>query len=192
VAAASERRGSTVKGFKDFYLKAMGRMWLGRSYVCHILSPSSSSSLLLLSSLKLSATKVYEPYIRARLGTAAHFCEVVVLKSPGGAGAAGSALAEQLVLQDLPRHQALGARGPRVHAHGKAPPGSKVDGFVPQSQNINLRIVRQKLARGARRPRVHAHGKAPPGSHLFWSHRFFGDLPGSSSSSSFTPKPRVE
>jgi len=24
--------------------------------------------------------KVYEPYIRARLGTAAHFCEVVVLK----------------------------------------------------------------------------------------------------------------
>ena len=32
------------------------------------------------SSLELSDTKVYEPYIRARLGTAAHFCEVVVLK----------------------------------------------------------------------------------------------------------------
>ena len=29
--------------------------------------------------LELSDTKVYEPYIRARLGTAAHFCEVVVL-----------------------------------------------------------------------------------------------------------------
>ena len=33
--------------------------------------------------------KVYEPYIRARLGTAAHLCEVVVLKlrtlvSPNG------------------------------------------------------------------------------------------------------------
>jgi len=35
---------------------------------------------LLLSRLELSDTKVYAPYIRARLGTAAHFCEVVVLK----------------------------------------------------------------------------------------------------------------
>jgi len=34
---------------------------------------------LLLSSLELSDRKVYEPYTRARLGTAAHFCEVVVL-----------------------------------------------------------------------------------------------------------------
>ena len=41
---------------------------------------SSSSSAVLLSSLVLSDTKVYEPYTRARLGTAAHFCEVVVLK----------------------------------------------------------------------------------------------------------------
>ena len=32
-------------------------------------------------SLKLSDTRVYEPQIRARLGTTAHFCEVVVLKS---------------------------------------------------------------------------------------------------------------
>jgi len=38
--------------------------------------PPSSSSLL-LSSLELRDTKVYEPEIRARLGTAAHFCEVV-------------------------------------------------------------------------------------------------------------------
>jgi len=46
--------------------------------------PSSSSSLL-LSSLELSDTKVYAPQIRALLGTAAHFCEVVVLKlrTPG-------------------------------------------------------------------------------------------------------------
>jgi len=35
-------------------------------------------SSLLLSSLELSDTKVYEPYIRARLRTTAHFCEVVV------------------------------------------------------------------------------------------------------------------
>ena len=31
-------------------------------------------------SLKMSDTRVYEPQIRARLGTATHFCEVVVLK----------------------------------------------------------------------------------------------------------------
>ena len=41
--------------------------------------PSSSS--LVLSSLELSDTKVYEPSIRARLGTASHFCEAVVLRS---------------------------------------------------------------------------------------------------------------
>ena len=42
---------------------------------------SSSSSSLLLSSLHLSATKVYQPQIRALLGTASQFCEVVVLES---------------------------------------------------------------------------------------------------------------
>ena len=31
-------------------------------------------------SLKLSDTRVYEPQIRAHLGTTAHFCRVVVLK----------------------------------------------------------------------------------------------------------------
>ena len=38
------------------------------------------SSSLLLSSLELSDTKVYALQIRARLGTAAHLCKVVVLK----------------------------------------------------------------------------------------------------------------
>ena len=33
--------------------------------------------------LKLSGTRVYEPQIRARLGTTTHFCEVVVLKFVG-------------------------------------------------------------------------------------------------------------
>ena len=37
-------------------------------------------SSVLLSSLELRDTKVYEPQIRALLGTASHFCEVVVLK----------------------------------------------------------------------------------------------------------------
>ena len=41
--------------------------------------PRPSLSLLsLLSSLELSDTKVYQPSVRAFLGTAAHFCEVVV------------------------------------------------------------------------------------------------------------------
>jgi len=43
-------------------------------------SPVFSSSSLLLSSLESSDTQVYEPLIRALLGTAAHFCELVVLK----------------------------------------------------------------------------------------------------------------
>ena len=40
---------------------------------------SSSSSLLLI--LEMSETKVYEPQIRALLGTATHFCAVLVFKS---------------------------------------------------------------------------------------------------------------
>ena len=42
-------------------------------------SSSSSSSLLILSSLELSDTHVYEPLIRALLGTASHFAKVLVL-----------------------------------------------------------------------------------------------------------------
>ena len=41
---------------------------------------ASSSSSVLLSSLELSHIKVYELSKRALLGTAAHFCEEVVLK----------------------------------------------------------------------------------------------------------------
>ena len=39
------------------------------------------SSYVCLSSQELSDTTIYEPYTRALLGTASHFCEVVVLKS---------------------------------------------------------------------------------------------------------------
>ena len=44
---------------------------------------------LLLSSLELSDTNVYEPYIRALLGTGSHFCHVVVLKLTPSQGAGG-------------------------------------------------------------------------------------------------------
>ena len=42
--------------------------------------PRTFSSSLFFSSLELSDTKVFEPQIRALLGTAAHFCKVRVLK----------------------------------------------------------------------------------------------------------------
>ena len=48
-----------------------GGCWYGKQ-------KTSSSFSLSLSSLELSYTKVYEPQIRALLGTASHFCEVVV------------------------------------------------------------------------------------------------------------------
>jgi len=57
-------------------------------------SPASSSCSS-LSSLELSDTHVYAPYIRALLGTDSHFCEVVVLKLSSPAPPAGL---------HLPRH----------------------------------------------------------------------------------------
>ena len=50
----------------------------GLSFRVYPFSGLFSSSSLLLSRLELSDTKVYERYIRARLGTAAHFGEGVV------------------------------------------------------------------------------------------------------------------
>ena len=46
----------------------------------HTCSGHRSSSSLLLSSLELSDTTIYEPSIRAFLGTASHSCSVIVLK----------------------------------------------------------------------------------------------------------------
>ena len=58
----------------------------GKGFLGEVLPPPSSS--LLLSSLELSNTQVYEPWIRTLLGTASHLCEVVVLQArtvPNGA-----------------------------------------------------------------------------------------------------------
>jgi len=49
----------------------------------------------------LSDTKVYEPSIRARLGTAAHFCEVVVLKLRTGPLPREQGTTEKGVLSDI-------------------------------------------------------------------------------------------
>ena len=48
---------------------------IGKSNEIHL-----SFSSLLLSSLELSDAKVYELSIRALLGIALHFCEVIILK----------------------------------------------------------------------------------------------------------------
>ena len=65
---------------------------LSRNWICiKLLAHLHFSSSLLLSSLELSDTKVYEPYIRrALLGTTAHFCKVVVLNLHAGQGHHGS------------------------------------------------------------------------------------------------------
>ena len=44
---------------------------------CATLSAVASSSSVLLSSLEMSDTTIYEPYIRALLGTSSPFCEAV-------------------------------------------------------------------------------------------------------------------
>ena len=69
---------------------------------------------LLLSNLELNDTKVYEPEIRTLLGTASHFCAVVVLKSrtPG--------VADQR--QDARQRVATGKFGPLLQATGKFRP----------------------------------------------------------------------
>ena len=60
---------------------SLWRQVLG-SYMDNCVAPlrrlRASSSALLLSSLELRDTKVYEPRIRALLETASHFCVVVV------------------------------------------------------------------------------------------------------------------
>ena len=72
---ALERHGYTLKGFKDVYQTSRPDSGLGLGNVpCSLESGVRDLlfSSLLLSSLELSDTKVYEPYRRARLGTASH------------------------------------------------------------------------------------------------------------------------
>ena len=52
------------------------------------------SSSLLHSSPELSDKKVYEPQIQALLGTASHFCQVVVLNLGTGSGGAGDGVCD--------------------------------------------------------------------------------------------------
>ena len=77
---------------------------------------STSSFSLLLSSLELSDTKVYEPYTRALLGAASHFCEVVVLKFE----AVDRATRPPNLCPQTPQPQTLtAARKVDVRLHGK-------------------------------------------------------------------------
>jgi len=65
--------------------------------------------------LKLGDTRVYEPQIRARLGTTAHFCGVVVLKLRAVAGGGGAA--RWLATQRQPRGKSM---VPLVNSHTNA------------------------------------------------------------------------
>ena len=82
-----------------------------------------SSFSLLLSSLELSDTQVYEPLIRALLGTASHVCEVVVLKHP-----------EEVQWWAMPQIQTLES-GVQIGSDPR--PGSGVQGgFKPWVQTL--------------------------------------------------------
>jgi len=88
------------------------------------------SSSLLLSSLELSDTQVYEPYIRARLGTAAHFCVVVVhcQRNPVPSSEKGRSNHEERVNAE---HLS------RLSATQKNVAMPKNDGLVPQTSNFH-------------------------------------------------------
>ena len=72
----------------------------------------------LLSSLEFSDAKVYEPCMRALLGTASHFCEVVVLKLRTRSASAS------LALTDYSQVDMLGLRYKSVNF------GAALEGFV--------------------------------------------------------------
>jgi len=73
---------STRRQLLDAAESAATQFWSNGAGLAVVLLETGkiSSSSLLLSSLELSDTKVYEPCIRALLGTASHFCQVAVLK----------------------------------------------------------------------------------------------------------------
>ena len=68
---------------KDRFAPGLSLGWCTRERTCRSLCTSLlfEPSSLLLPSLELSDTQVYEPLIRDLLGTASQFCRVVVLKS---------------------------------------------------------------------------------------------------------------
>ena len=75
-AQCSEHETRTCAG-RWATVGVVGEAFNYRAPGCVSLLPPS----LILSSLELSDTKGYEPYIRACLGTASHFCETAVRKS---------------------------------------------------------------------------------------------------------------
>ena len=74
----AETRAVAAKGLKATMRMQMQQCGFVASADLDAIGAAAISSSLLLPSLELSVTIVYGPYIRARLGTAAHFCEVVV------------------------------------------------------------------------------------------------------------------
>jgi len=90
--------------------------------------------------LKLSDTRVYEPQIRARLGTTPHFCEVVVLGGPKSP-------------HPTKTHQSSNVRVPPMH------PESQLHAFGTQNREIRCQHAPPTL------PTLHAQPR-PHGSRL--------------------------
>jgi len=86
-------------------------------------------------SLKLSDTRVYEPQLRARLGTTAHFCRVVVLELRT-AGAIPPMMGWAAVTGDLSAGWCLQAGKVDIRLHGKG--NSNSHGARPVHQIISM------------------------------------------------------
>jgi len=72
--------GGAVSYERDTLVDAPPRLHLRPAPGRDPIMTASFSPSSLLYSLELSDTKIYEPQIRAFLGTASHFCKVVVPK----------------------------------------------------------------------------------------------------------------
>ena len=83
----------------------------------------------------MSDTQVYEPWIGDLLGTVAHFCEVVVLKSPGAPGIFCKVALLQSLLREGPtyRRQVHARLWPWQEPHNPTGRGSQP--YLTQSIN---------------------------------------------------------
>ena len=79
-SAVAVNDNSTLRASASAFLDSFSALACGDGTLRDADDEPTVSSSLLLSSLELSDTQVYEPQIRALLGTASHFCKVVVLK----------------------------------------------------------------------------------------------------------------
>jgi len=108
---------------------------------------------LLLSSLELSDTQVDEHQLRARLGTAAHFCKVVVLSPGASAEGAGGVAASFLLFaagmyraMHLRRYITLNAGHVRPLSPQQKGSGHPTWGCIPRGEGFHQERPREAWA----------------------------------------------